>query len=129
MLLGVVRISRNYIRFWLGYLFKVRPALGRGSLVIADRWAYGYIVQPHALKFFGPRWLARSVVASLPSPDLVANLTAPPELIHQRKQELTVEQIEAELAAWASIPARSLVSFDTQTTPDVIAARIIAAAT
>jgi thymidylate kinase len=124
----MARIARNYLRFWLGYLFKVRPALARGTLVVADRWAYGYMVQPHALKFFGPAWLARVAVTSLPAPDLVANLTAPPDVIRGRKQELTETQIEAELAAWATLPAPHIESFDTQGSPEAVASRILAAA-
>ena len=125
MPLGLLRIARNYIRFWLGYFFKVRPALARGVLVVADRWAYGYVVQPHALKFFGPEWVARLAIASLPTPDLVANLTAPVAVIRARKQELSEPQIEAELAAWAAIPAPHLESFDTQGPPAATATRIL----
>jgi hypothetical protein len=128
MTLGLLRIGRNYVRFWLGYLLRVRPALRLGTVVVADRWAYGYIVQPHALKFFGPDWVARLVVASLPAPDLVANLTAPSAVIHARKQELTEDQIQAELRAWAAIPAVSLTAFDSEAQPGEIADHILEAA-
>jgi thymidylate kinase len=122
--LGWARILRNLVRFWAGYLLRVRPAISAGRLVVADRWAYGYLVQPVALKFYGPVWLARLVVRLLPQPDLVANLTAPVAVIRSRKQELTSEEISAELSEWHALPCRHLRSFDTQASPDQVAAQI-----
>ena len=124
-LLGVLRLSRNIVRFWLGYLLTVRPALRRGCLVVADRWAYGYIVQPHALRFYGPRWLAVFATQALPKPTLVVNLAAPAAVIRDRKQELTVEAIDRELATWARLPVARLRSFDTTATPQQVASGIL----
>ena len=68
-------------RCWVGYLNTVRPALKRSWLVVGDRWMYGYLVQPDALKFRGPDRLARAVLRLLPRPDLIVNLSAPPHVI------------------------------------------------
>ena len=59
----------------------VRPALKRSLLVVGDRWMFGYIVQPEAMKFHGPEWLARAVLHLLPRPHLIVNLAAPPSVI------------------------------------------------
>jgi thymidylate kinase len=112
LLLGWLRLALAFVRFWVGYLLSIRPVLGRGGLVIGDRWAYGYLVQPLALRYGGPPWLAAFVIRRLPSPDLVVNLTAPPREIHRRKQELSLEEIAAELEAWNRIPAPRMVSLD-----------------
>ena len=125
LFLGWVRLVRNVVRFWMGYLVSVRPAVRNGSVVVGDRWAYGYLVQPLALKFYGPPALARLALRLLPQPDLVVNLTAPVETIHARKQELTRGEIGAELKAWAALPARNVKSFDTQSSPKQIVARIL----
>ena len=125
-LLGWVRIFRNLIRFWVGYLARVRPAVSAGHLVVGDRWGFGYLVQPAALKFYGPDWLARLALRLLPQPDLVANLTAPVEVVRGRKQELTETEITAELSAWSALPVHRLRSFDTQGPPREVAARILA---
>jgi thymidylate kinase len=112
LLLGWLRLAVAFVRFWAGYLVCIRPALGHGGLIIGDRWAYGYLVQPLALRYGGPPWLASLMIRSLPSPDLVVNLTAPPREIHRRKQELSLEEIAAELQAWARIPAARMVRLD-----------------
>jgi hypothetical protein len=85
-IVGWIRLLRNAIRCWTGYISTVRPALKRGWLVIGDRWMYGYLVQPDALKFRGPDLLARAVIRVLPRPDLIVSLSAPPDVIRARKQ-------------------------------------------
>lgn len=106
--LGWARLVRNLLRFWIGYLRSVRPALRRGALVVGDRWAYGYLVQPQSLRYHGPPWLARMALALLPKPTLVVNLTAPPELVRSRKKELSVDRIRWESDQWARLPAARL---------------------
>jgi hypothetical protein len=122
--MGWLRLAAAVVRFWLGYLTTVRPALGRGQLVVGDRWAYGYLVQPIPLRFGGPDWLARVAIALLPRPDLVANLAAPPEIIHNRKPELSIAEIQGELVAWKGLPGK-VVTFDAASSPDQVAERIL----
>lgn len=110
-LLGWVRLVRSYLFFWTGYLCRVRPALRRGALVVGDRWAFGYVTQPRSVKFYGPSWLARLALRTLPQPDLVANLRAPADLVHARKQELTLDEIGTELDAWSNLEADAFKSF------------------
>jgi hypothetical protein len=126
-LLGWIRLAKNAVRCWLGYLRTVRPALARRWLIIGDRWLYGYIVQPEALRFQGPDRLARLVIRLLPRPDLTVNLTAPPDVIRARKQELTLPQIEQELAAWSSLRVPNLRTLDATRPPHEIAAEILSA--
>jgi thymidylate kinase len=126
-MLGWIRLVRNAIRCWAGYLKSVRPALKRGLLIVGDRWMYGYIVQPDAMKFHGPDRLARAVLRLLPRPDLIVNLTAPPNVIRARKQELTLSQIEQELVAWTSLRMPNLKTLDATRSPQDIALEILVA--
>jgi thymidylate kinase len=123
--LAVLRLARNFVRFWIGYVVRVRPALNRGTLVLGDRWAYGYLVQPGALRYHGPAGLVALAVRALPQPDLVANLAAPGDVILDRKQELTAEEIATELAAWRNLPAKRVITFDTTVPPVEVAAEIL----
>jgi thymidylate kinase len=124
-LLGWLRLARNVVRWWFGYLVRVRPALRRGCLVISDRWLYGYLVQPTALRFYGPHRVALAAFRLLSRPDLVVNLTALPDIIRQRKQELTLAQIQAELARWSRLPAPRLETFDAGDPPARIAQLVL----
>lgn len=127
VLLGWCRLLKNAARCWLGYLGTIRPAVKRRWLVVGDRWMFGYLVQPDALKFRGPHVLARVVVRLLPRPHLIVNLTAPPQVIRERKQELTISQIEHELRAWALLGGANVRTVDATALPDAIAGEILMA--
>jgi len=88
---------------------------------------YGYVVQPDALRFHGPEVLARAVMHLLPRPHLVVNLTAPPHVIRERKQELTQSQIERELLAWSSLGVPNFQTLDATRPPHEIAVEILGA--
>jgi thymidylate kinase len=94
--LGVVRILRNLARAWLSYWRLIRPAVRSSHIVVGDRWLYGYVTQPRSLRFYGPAWLARLVVRLVPRPTTTIRVTAPANVIHDRKPELTLEEIERE---------------------------------
>jgi thymidylate kinase len=124
-LVGSLRLMRNVARCWAGYLTTIRPALRRGWLVVGDRWMYGYIGQPSALRFDGPKMLARAIVGLMPRPDLVINLAAPAPIIRNRKQELTLSQIEEELGAWSSLRVPNLHTIDATGSPERIVEHIV----
>ena len=126
-MLGWIRLVRNAVRCWLAYLKSVRPALKRGLLIVGDRWMYGYIVQPDAMKFHGPDLLARAVLRLLPRPHLIVNLAAPAHVIRGRKQELTLSQIEQELLAWSSLRVPNFKTLDATRSPQDIAIEILVA--
>lgn len=122
--MGWLRLTAAVVRFWAGYLTTVRPAVARGHLVVGDRWAYGYLVQPTPLRFGGPDWVARLAIRLMPRPNLVVNLSAPPEVIHHRKPELSIANIQSELVAWKRLPGR-LVTLDATSSPETLAERIL----
>jgi len=113
----------------VGYLKTIRPALKQSWLVVGDRWMYGYVVQPDALRFHGPEVLARAVLRLLPRPHLIVNLAAPPDVIRQRKQELTLSQIQQELGAWSSLRLPNVQTLDATRLPREIASDILIALT
>jgi thymidylate kinase len=110
--LGWLRLAKNLVWFRLGYHLRIRPVLRRGGLVVADRWGYGYAVQPGPLRFSGPAWLGRLGVRLMPHPDLVANLVADPDVIVARKDELTLEQAAAEIPRWRDLPVPRMATID-----------------
>ena len=112
---GWLRLDRNFARYWIGYMRRIRPSLRSGELVVGDRWGYGYLVQPHALKFYGPARLAALALRLMPKPDVVLNISGDPAVMFSRKQDLTIDQIRSESEAWSMIPAPHLWTFDNTT--------------
>lgn len=125
-LLGILRIGKSLVGFWAGYLARIRPALRRGCVVVGDRWAYGYLLQPSSLGFHGPKGLARLVVSAMPRPDVVVVLQAPVDVIMARKQELGAEQIRAEMARAAALSEHRRITIDATQSPGEIARTILA---
>lgn len=121
---GWLRLARNTVSSWVGYLTSIRPALRNGELIVGDRWLYGYLVQPRPLKFAGPVWLARLAISLLPRPDLVVNLAAPAEVILGRKQELSAAEVNQEIEAWRHLGIRNLVTVNADRPPESIVAEI-----
>lgn len=101
--IGWLRLTQSIVLFWLGYLRWIRPVLAKSGLVVGDRWGYGYVGQPAALGFAGPRSLAQWATRLIPRPDLIVRLRGEPLVISQRKGDLTVTEIEREDAAWDTL--------------------------
>lgn len=123
--IGLARLARSLLSFWAGYLRRIRPAVRRGCLVIGDRWAYGYVLQPRALGYSGPAWLARMALGMMPRPDTLVALQAPSDLVLSRKQELTAEEVLFESEAVRSLRRPQAIVFQSIDPPDVVARRII----
>lgn len=123
--LGWLRLVKNLVWFWVGYLRTIRPLVRAGGLVVGDRWGYGYVVQPGPLRFFGPDSLGRVAIRLLPRPDLVVNLAAPAPLIVSRKDELTEAQAAAELEVCAGLPLPVLETFDATGSIDDVTRRVV----
>lgn len=111
---SILRMGKAFVSFWAGYLLTVRPAITAGGLVIADRWAYGYLVNPERLGTLDQPHLARLMLSTMPQPDLVFALVADPQTIHKRKNELSVQAAAEELKAWTSLPASRLIKIDAE---------------
>lgn len=124
MITGWFRLGVNFIRFWLGYLLVVRPIRRRGGLVVGDRWAFGYILDPNSVRYAGPRWLAALALLALPRPDLICALVAPASVIHARKPELEVAEIDRQLFEMKRMPLE-VVPIDASIGPPELAAQIL----
>jgi thymidylate kinase len=97
------------VTFNLGYWRWLRPALRSGALIVGDRWIYGYIGQPVALGYGGPRWLAGAAINLVPRPDLVVRLKADRNVVASRKRDLSAEEIAAEEDRWDGLNGPVLV--------------------
>ncbi len=98
--------------YWLGYWICVRPLLVRSSLVVFDRYFDDLIADPRRFRVQSLTWLARFISRIIPTPDIVLVLDAPPETVHNRKQELTVPEISRQREAYLGIaqkPGRRFV--------------------
>ncbi len=92
--------------YFLGYMFRVVPALGRTHLVIFDRYVYDLLVDSKRVRYGGPRWLLRLVALVVPRPDLVILLDAPAEVLWSRKQEVVFEEVVRQRNAYLQVVSK-----------------------
>lgn len=88
---SLIYITYYYWDYLLGH-FTVQRFKTTGQLLIADRYFYDYFYQRGNMNV--PYLYLRVLSHFIPKPDLTIFLSAPPEVIYKRKNELTVMEIE-----------------------------------
>ena len=105
--------------------------------VTLERGMYDLIVDPQRSRLRRPPRLVERLLPILPNPDLTLVLDAPAAVIHERKRELPVAEIERQLQMWrtpaaqrggfqvldASRSERTLLAQSLDAIDDVLAAR------
>lgn len=116
----------------LGYWGGLVHLRAKGQLVIYDRHFIDLLVDPRRYRYGGPHWLPRWVARLIPAPDLLFLMDAPPDVLLQRKQEVTREEVARQRIAYrdlvSSLPNGRIVDA-TRELPQVVDAveRIILA--
>jgi hypothetical protein len=91
---SILRLAYYTIDYLLGYLFLIYPVLVKYPTVcFFDRYYYDYFVDPTRWKVNAPKWAVKLFGCFVPRPDLIIILTADLSLIHQRKPELSLEEL------------------------------------
>ena len=100
MLPSIVKLFYFLCDYWVGYLTKTRSELVSSTLVIFDRYYCDILIDPLRYRYGAPLWLARLVGEFIPKPDLVILLNAPPEILQERKKEVSFEETCRQQAAY-----------------------------
>ncbi|HEV2756065.1 MAG TPA: hypothetical protein VG318_09855 [Actinomycetota bacterium] len=111
--------------FLVGWGVLIAPRRRRGAYVIMERGWWDVVVDQRRYRLDVPGWVLRGLGRLLPAPDLHVVLDAPPELIYERKRELSVEEIGRQSAAWRSLArgGRAVV-LDASRPVDALAAEV-----
>jgi thymidylate kinase len=90
-IIAVSLISYYSIDYLLGY-YLCTPKRNQGDLIIFDRYFFDYMIQPGPISFHS--YFFRIIGLLIPKPDIIIYPFAPPEVIFQRKPELTIDEIK-----------------------------------
>jgi thymidylate kinase len=105
--LSIVKTAWLCLRWWGARVGAVGHFRAKRSLLLSDRYFDDLLVDPRRYRYGAhPAW-ARAMFRFLPRPDRVIVLVAPAATIHGRKQEVPLEELERQLAAYREL-AREL---------------------
>jgi thymidylate kinase len=111
------------VNYFLGHLLIWKERV-KGGLIIFDRYFYDYLIQKQFINC--PRWFLYFISKVIPMPDAIIYLRNNPEIIHKRKQELPIEEIERQSKFCSEIVRCFSNGFvvETSLTPDEVVANI-----
>jgi thymidylate kinase len=90
-------------RWWGARVGSVGHFRAKRAMLISDRYFDDLRVDPRRYRYgAGPGW-ARAMFRLLPRPDRVLVLVAPATTIHDRKQEVPLEELERQLVAYREL--------------------------
>lgn len=127
--LSVLRLGKNLLRAQLAWWWRLRSWRQRGYLVLVDRYFYNYYLDPVSVKYYGPRWVLNMLTKRFPKPEIVITLSAPPEILLQRKQELTEAEMRAQAATLQELkfPTGQVIAADASEPAAVVAQKTMSA--
>lgn len=97
---SLARLGYYLLDYTLGYYLKIFPKKAFKSCVwIFDRYYYDYYIDQRRSRINLPYWIVRLGQAFIPEPDLIFCLGADPGIIHSRKPELPLPEIERQMKA------------------------------
>lgn len=91
---SLVRLTYYSFDYVFGYFFVILNKLRVGGIVLHDRYFFDYLVAPERTKVQLPFPIRKFFYKMIPKPDYVFYLKADPEVIHNRKPELTILELE-----------------------------------
>ena len=94
---SLMRFLYYTMDFILGYYSKVHFMKAKGMLVVIDRYYYDFLVDAYRYRLDLPDWFLRLFLKVIPRPDMVFYLHCNPEILRERKKELSVEELNRQV--------------------------------
>ena len=102
-LVSLVKLCYMNCEWWLASLWNLRHPRAKDRLLLSDRYYDDMLVDPRRYRYGASAALARRFFRLLPKPDLVIILAGDPATIHARKREVTLAEVERQVAAYRSL--------------------------
>ena len=92
-----------FLDFQLGWLFKIRPFLRRPGLLVIERSWWDLAVDPRRYRLRPWSRAIQMVGRLVPRPDLVLLFEGTPQVIVDRKPELSTQEVARQIGVWRSV--------------------------
>lgn len=98
LVMSLIRLFYYAIDYSIGYWVKVYPnKVRKSSIWIFDRYFYDNLIDPKRARLKLPNSIIKFSQIFMPEPDLIICLGAEPAVIHNRKPELTIEEVSLQV--------------------------------
>lgn len=98
LLISLIRFGYYLLDYSLGYFIKIFPKLViKSNIWIFDRYYYDYYFDQKRSCINLPKWVIRIGQLFIPEPDIIICLGTDPRIIHNRKPELPLNEIESQI--------------------------------
>lgn len=98
--LSLLRWAYYMLDYTFGFYFKVWPKKSiRTCVWLFDRYYYDYLIDPKRTRIKLPQWILKMGQFLIPEPDLILCLGTNAKAIHNRKPELTIEEVARQVDA------------------------------
>lgn len=108
------RAAYYWLDYTVGYAVRVLPLRRRNTLLVFDRWADDWLIDPARYRMRANSQVVRMFAKLTPRPDVVLVTTAPLRTVRERKREVGPRECLRQLAAYEAYalagPNRFLVS-------------------
>ena len=98
--LSAWKLAYLWLDFVLGWWLRIRPVVRRGGSVVLERGWWDLAVDPQRYRLAPLHAMIRVLGKTVPRPDVTLILTAAPEVLLARKQELPAEELVRQTQAW-----------------------------
>mgnify|MGYP000022795265 CR=1 FL=1 len=124
---STLRLMYYLLDYQLGYFFKIRQFLRRREPVIFDRYFYDVIADCERTNISLPQRLLTWCLLLIPKPTTSFFIDVSPDIVFQRKQELTIESIERVVKRYKKIVSlqEEFIAIGNETLPEETAVTIM----
>ena len=113
------------VQYNYGWVKNINPLLGKSSLIIFDRYYDDLLVDFRRYRYGGSLKIAKWVSNLIPKPDLCFILTAESDIIYQRKQEVSLEELKRQIMGYRTlIDGERYIDIDVSRSPNEIVSQI-----
>ncbi|MFC1831336.1 hypothetical protein ACFL0S_04870 [Thermodesulfobacteriota bacterium] len=112
--------------FIFGYYVKIKPQIIKKKIVYFDRYYFDFFVDLHRYKMSIPKFLPKLISILIPKPDVNIVLSCDPQIMLERKQELSATEISRQCDMYLELAKRnkSFHVVDASNDPKTIAKEI-----
>jgi thymidylate kinase len=117
---SLLRMTYYWLDYVIGVPLLLRKDVQFDKFTVYDRYIYDFLVDPHRSSIQLPYWLRKLFTKLVIQPRIVFVLLTDAETIYQRKQELTIEEINRQLIEFSKLAKsdKRFVVIDAGQTPE-----------